>query len=156
MASHALRLFDIYHIYHRGVCVCVCVCRIHPRAYTCVSVIWLHPVFSSLQLYLRTLPSPSSCFCLLSGVVFFKPFPLSERLFSQFLTCRAYFHSSDLTSNVTCLENPFLNPRTSDCLSALNPPLHSTLWCWGWNSANDISFFFFASWLPVRFNNRLH
>lgn len=65
-------------------------------------------------------------------------------LFSQFLLCRVYCNSSDMNSNITYLEN---------CLSAPSPLLHSALRCWGWNSANFMSF---TIGFLLGFKNRLH
>ena len=102
---------------------CVCVLSITPKSlYMCehdLASSWLQlsPAISYI------LPPPSSCFSLLSGVVFFKPFPLPECFLSVNMRCLF----SALSSNITCLENPFLSSWTSDCLPAPNPPLYSAV-----------------------------
>lgn len=94
-----------------------------PRAYTRVNMILLHPGFSCLQLYFISCPLPHHASVSFLELYFLSPFLCLNAFLSVNMRCLF----SALSSNITCLENPFLSSWTSDCLPAPNPPLYSAV-----------------------------
>lgn len=104
--------------------VCCKTAEIKRKKKECVLPLFSFPCPSLLVTVIPTCPN---CNFLETKCV--KPY---QRLTSP-LGPFAFLHSDRSEYKCHLFREPFLPHLTSDCLSAPHPPLHSTVWCWGWN-----------------------